>query len=463
MHDFPFPTREQQKDFAKKLRKALAELGVRAQHQTVLEALSRAGGFRDDNGAAARLRSAAPGDTMASDTRPGARILLRQKGCTILSAWTDSPALAGLEVLLALDGTNPRDLPEPGRVALVEDETSQAQSWAVTRLSITAVPSTVIGRFEVARIRGEQKLAMEQGIAALVARLEEAKADETILDDIVTETHVDGVIDEVNSTDDEDEQEAIIEDAEVEASAINNDGWQNQIEYLAGAIGFDETKKIVERLLGVTPPRPAAPSPAAATPPEGMQGLIQVSFEGADINEDFSCQDAFLSLLSATRPENFGLHFSRLHGTRDGWQAVLRVAASSEEAAQDLLTLYRERCLPGTEHGVTLWNFRPLQAGQSLFEVNVRAKAQLSTRNPRATSEIGAPWESYSWTSIEHEGQREIAELRCDTLSVVVASSAGEAVKAARDNAPRLTVEGWTVEAIEVWVDPSIDVTRIAD
>jgi cytochrome P450 len=87
---------------------------------------------------------------------------------------------------------------------------------------------------------------MNEIVARLVADLRAAAETDDVLDELVCDVACEGVMGQVNATDDEDKQEEIIGGAEEDASIINNRGWEGQLEYLlAQGLGEAEIRKAI--------------------------------------------------------------------------------------------------------------------------------------------------------------------------------------------------------------------------
>lgn len=93
------------------------------------------------------------------------------------------------------------------------------------------------------------------------------------------------------------------------------------------------------------------------------------------------------------------------------------------------------------------------------YDVNVRAIVSATRADENATGHIEG-WEEYNFDTLERDadGQPLVVEIRCDQLVTVEADDQEAAVEAAKADASAITVEGYSIDDVTLWVDEGIDI-----
>jgi hypothetical protein len=86
----------------------------------------------------------------------------------------------------------------------------------------------------ISMVKPREAIPMSDELISLVRRAELC-GDDSVLDELVHETMQSASLGQLNELADEEEQDAHITTVEAKASAINNDGFVRQIEYLLAA------------------------------------------------------------------------------------------------------------------------------------------------------------------------------------------------------------------------------------
>lgn len=76
----------------------------------------------------------------------------------------------------------------------------------------------------------------------------EAGGDEAVLDDLVYDIAINIALGDLNATDDEDQQDDIITTRERLASAVNNEGYEAQVDFLfENGVPFEDIREVAAR------------------------------------------------------------------------------------------------------------------------------------------------------------------------------------------------------------------------
>lgn len=98
------------------------------------------------------------------------------------------------------------------------------------------------------------------------------------------------------------------------------------------------------------------------------------------------------------------------------------------------------------------------------YDVNVRAvvTATRAEENPQGTI---PGWEEYDFEALERDAddQPVVVQIRCDQMVTVVAEDQEHAIEMAKADATAITVEGYTIDAVTIWVDEGIDIELAFD
>ncbi len=97
------------------------------------------------------------------------------------------------------------------------------------------------------------------------------------------------------------------------------------------------------------------------------------------------------------------------------------------------------------------------------YDVNVRAIVTATRADANATGHIEG-WEEYDFEALERDADEQplVVQIRCDQLVSVEAENQEDAVENAKADATAITVEGYTIEDVALWVDEGIDIALAA-
>ncbi|MNU26966.1 hypothetical protein D3C71_153500 [compost metagenome] len=94
------------------------------------------------------------------------------------------------------------------------------------------------------------------------------------------------------------------------------------------------------------------------------------------------------------------------------------------------------------------------------YDVNVRAIVTATRADANATGHIEG-WEEYDFEAIERDADDQplVVQIRCDQIVSVEADNQEDAVENAKTDATAITVEGYSIDDVSLWVDEGIDIT----
>lgn len=94
------------------------------------------------------------------------------------------------------------------------------------------------------------------------------------------------------------------------------------------------------------------------------------------------------------------------------------------------------------------------------YDVNVRAIVTATRADANATGHIEG-WEEYDFEAIERDADDQplVVQIRCDQIVSVEADNQEDAIENAKTDATAITVEGYTIDDVTLWVDEGIDIT----
>lgn len=94
------------------------------------------------------------------------------------------------------------------------------------------------------------------------------------------------------------------------------------------------------------------------------------------------------------------------------------------------------------------------------FDVNVRAIVTATRADANATGHIEG-WEEYDFEALERDADDQplVVKIRCDQLVSVEADNQEDAVENAKNDATAITMEGYAIDDVTLWVDEGIDIT----
>lgn len=94
------------------------------------------------------------------------------------------------------------------------------------------------------------------------------------------------------------------------------------------------------------------------------------------------------------------------------------------------------------------------------YDVNVRAIVTATRADANATGRIEG-WEEYDFEAIERDADDQplVVQIRCDQIVSVEADNQEDAIENAKTDATAITVEGYTIDDVTLWVDEGIDIT----
>lgn len=98
------------------------------------------------------------------------------------------------------------------------------------------------------------------------------------------------------------------------------------------------------------------------------------------------------------------------------------------------------------------------------YEINVRAIVAVSAPDENASGQIEG-WDQYDWETIERDGDGVAteAQIRCDQIVAVDATDAEAAVEEAKIVATPISVDGWVIDDVTLWVDDGIDIVFVGE
>jgi len=88
------------------------------------------------------------------------------------------------------------------------------------------------------------------------------------------------------------------------------------------------------------------------------------------------------------------------------------------------------------------------------YEINVRAVVRATQTDPDATGHIEG-WDVYDNAAGEEAGE---VVVRCDQLVSVKAEDEAKAIENAKADASAITMEGYEIDDVTLWIDEAIDV-----
>lgn len=94
------------------------------------------------------------------------------------------------------------------------------------------------------------------------------------------------------------------------------------------------------------------------------------------------------------------------------------------------------------------------------YDVNVRAIVTATRADANATGRIEG-WEEYDFEALERDADDQplVVQIRCDQIVSVEADNQEDAVENAKTDATAITVEGYSIDDVSLWVDEGIDIT----
>jgi hypothetical protein len=94
------------------------------------------------------------------------------------------------------------------------------------------------------------------------------------------------------------------------------------------------------------------------------------------------------------------------------------------------------------------------------YDVNVRAIVTATRADANASGHIEG-WEEYDFEALERDADQQplVVQIRCDQLVSVEADNQEDAVENAKADATAITVDGYAIDDVTLWVDEGIDIT----
>lgn len=96
----------------------------------------------------------------------------------------------------------------------------------------------------------------------------------------------------------------------------------------------------------------------------------------------------------------------------------------------------------------------------SNYEVNVRAVVTATRGDGLASGNVDG-WDVYDFETLERDAEEQplVIQIRCDQSVHVEADDAEAAVEQAKIEATDISVEGFVIDDVTLWVDEGIDIT----